>query len=116
MLFLISSIAIPLFYAAGLMYGQRSHLDHRRILALVGGSPLGRRFLRGLRHRRDRVPVHAAETAVGSTATRAVLFSTVIFLSGGIIGTFHHLYFSGRRPRFLLWARSSARWRLCRWC
>ena len=26
MLFLISSIAIPLFYAAGLMYGQRSNL------------------------------------------------------------------------------------------
>src|SRR5208337_3774577 len=25
----------------------------------------------------------------------AVLFSTTIFLSGGIIGTFHHLYFSG---------------------
>ena len=30
-----------------------------------------------------------------STATRSVLFSTVIYLSGGIIGTFHHLYFSG---------------------
>ena len=29
------------------------------------------------------------------TATAAVLFSTTIFLSGGIIGTFHHLYFSG---------------------
>jgi nitric oxide reductase subunit B len=29
------------------------------------------------------------------TATRAVLFSTVIFLSGGIIGTLHHLYFTG---------------------
>ena len=29
------------------------------------------------------------------TATRAVLFSTVVFLSGGIIGTFHHLYFAG---------------------
>jgi len=28
-------------------------------------------------------------------ATRAALFSTVIFLSGGILGTFHHLYFSG---------------------
>src|SRR5207245_1380554 len=25
----------------------------------------------------------------------AVLFSTVVFLSGGIIGTFHHLYFTG---------------------
>jgi len=28
-------------------------------------------------------------------ATRAVLFSTIIFLFGGIIGTFHHLYFTG---------------------
>ena len=30
-----------------------------------------------------------------ATATAAVLFSTTIFLSGGIIGTFHHLYFTG---------------------
>jgi nitric oxide reductase subunit B len=30
-----------------------------------------------------------------ATATRAVLFSTIIFLSGGIVGTFHHLYFTG---------------------
>jgi nitric oxide reductase subunit B len=29
------------------------------------------------------------------TATKATLFSTVIFLSGGIVGTFHHLYFTG---------------------
>src|SRR5512147_1432075 len=29
------------------------------------------------------------------TATATVLFSTVIFLAGGIIGTFHHLYFAG---------------------
>jgi nitric oxide reductase subunit B len=29
------------------------------------------------------------------TATQAVLFSTIVFLTGGIIGTFHHLYFSG---------------------
>jgi nitric oxide reductase subunit B len=28
-------------------------------------------------------------------ATASVLFSTVVFLSGGILGTFHHLYFSG---------------------
>jgi nitric oxide reductase subunit B len=28
-------------------------------------------------------------------ATAAVLFSTIIFLAGGMIGTFHHLYFSG---------------------
>ncbi|KAJ3075181.1 hypothetical protein HK102_005667 [Quaeritorhiza haematococci] len=30
-----------------------------------------------------------------ATAAAAVLFSTTIFLSGGIIGTFHHLYFTG---------------------
>src|SRR6476659_5613090 len=30
-----------------------------------------------------------------ANATSAVLFSTVIFLSGGILGTMHHLYFSG---------------------
>jgi nitric oxide reductase subunit B len=30
-----------------------------------------------------------------ATATAAVLFSTTIFLTGGIIGTFHHLYFAG---------------------
>ncbi len=28
-------------------------------------------------------------------ATAAVLFSTNVFLFGGILGTFHHLYFSG---------------------
>jgi len=31
-------------------------------------------------------------------ATKTVLFSTTIFLSGGIIGTFHHLYFAGSGP------------------
>jgi nitric oxide reductase subunit B len=30
-----------------------------------------------------------------ATATASVIFSTVIFLGGGILGTFHHLYFSG---------------------
>jgi nitric oxide reductase subunit B len=28
-------------------------------------------------------------------ATRAVLFSTAIYLTGGILGTFHHLYYTG---------------------
>jgi nitric oxide reductase subunit B len=30
-----------------------------------------------------------------STATTSVIFSTIVFLTGGILGTFHHLYFSG---------------------
>src|SRR5690606_15289814 len=32
--------------------------------------------------------------AVG-TATVAVLFATIIFMAGGVLGTLHHLYFSG---------------------
>jgi nitric oxide reductase subunit B len=30
-----------------------------------------------------------------STATVMVLFATIVFLFGGVLGTFHHLYFSG---------------------
>ena len=30
-----------------------------------------------------------------SVATVSVLFATIIFLSGGVLGTFHHLYWSG---------------------
>jgi len=30
-----------------------------------------------------------------ATATSSVIFSTIIFLGGGILGTMHHLYFSG---------------------
>jgi nitric oxide reductase subunit B len=31
----------------------------------------------------------------GSSATAAVLFATVVFLTGGVLGTFHHLYWTG---------------------
>jgi nitric oxide reductase subunit B len=33
-----------------------------------------------------------------ASATASVLLATSIFLSGGIIGTFHHLYFAGSTP------------------
>ncbi len=31
----------------------------------------------------------------GKSATNAVLFATIVFLSGGVLGTFHHLYWTG---------------------
>jgi hypothetical protein len=84
MLFVAASIAIPLFYGAGLMYGQRSPLitaEYWRwwVFATVVIAFLFTRL----------------KLLSVSSATRAVLFSTVVFLSGGIIGTFHHLYFTG---------------------
>ena len=94
-LFLLSSIAIPVFYAAGLMYGQHSslttaeywrwwvvHLWVEGFFEVFATAVIAFLFAR-------------LKLLSVSTGTRAVLFSTVIYLSGGIIGTFHHLYFAG---------------------
>jgi nitric oxide reductase subunit B len=95
MLFMIASIAIPLFYAAGLMYGQRSHLvtaEYWRwwvVHLWVEGffEVFATVVIAFLFTRMKLLPV--------GVATSAVLFSTVVFLFGGILGTFHHLYFTG---------------------
>ena len=31
----------------------------------------------------------------------AVLFTTILYLAGGVLGTFHHLYFSGTTPAII---------------
>ncbi len=36
------------------------------------------------------------------SATMAVLFSTILYLSGGVLGMLHHLYFSGTTPIILV--------------
>ncbi len=97
-LFLISSIAIPLFYSAGLMYGERSHLVTAEYwrwwvvhLWVEGFFEVFATVVIGFLFTRLKL------IEIG-TATRAALFSTTIFLSGGIIGTFHHLYFAGATP------------------
>jgi nitric oxide reductase subunit B len=95
MMFVVSSIAIPLFYAAGLMYGQRSNL----VTAEYWRWWVVHLWVEGFFEVFATVVIAFLLTRLRllsvSTATRAVLFSTVIFLSGGIIGTFHHLYFAG---------------------
>jgi len=95
MLFLISAIAIPLFYAAGLMYGKRSPL----ITAEYWRWWVVHLWVEGFFEVFATVVIAFLFTRLKllsiRSATRAVLFSTVIFLSGGIIGTFHHLYFTG---------------------
>ncbi len=97
-LFLISSIAIPLFYAAGLMYGQRSHL----VTAEYWRWWVVHLWVEGFFEVFATVVIAFLFTRLQlleiRTATKAALFSTTIFLSGGIIGTFHHLYFAGSTP------------------
>ncbi|MEW6737166.1 MAG: nitric-oxide reductase large subunit [Acidobacteriota bacterium] len=95
LLFLISAICIPLFYAAGLMYGQRSHI----VKAEYWRWWVVHLWVEGFFEVFATVVIAFLFTRLKllsvATATRAVLFSTAIFLTGGIIGTFHHLYFTG---------------------
>jgi nitric oxide reductase subunit B len=94
-MFVVSSVAIPLFYAAGLMYGQRSNL----VTAEYWRWWVVHLWVEGFFEVFATVVIAFLLTRLKllsvPTATRAVMFSTVIFLSGGIIGTFHHLYFAG---------------------
>ncbi|MFT3775386.1 MAG: nitric-oxide reductase large subunit [Minicystis sp.] len=94
-LFLVASIAIPLFYAAGLFYGQRSSL----VTAEYWRWWVVHLWVEGFFEVFATVVIAFLFTRLRllsmRTATGAVLFSTVVFLSGGIIGTFHHLYFVG---------------------
>ena len=97
-LFLVSSVAIPMFYAAGLMYGQRSHL----VTAEYWRWWVVHLWVEGFFEVFATVVIAFLFTRLKlleiRSATKSVLFSTTIFLSGGIIGTFHHLYFTGSGP------------------
>src|ERR1035437_1750427 len=94
-LFLISTIAIAGFYGAGLMWGRQTnlavaeywrwwvvHLWVEGFFEVFAAVVVAFLFVR-------------LQLLKASTATTAVLFSTIVFLSGGILGTFHHLYFTG---------------------
>jgi len=94
-LFLISTIAIALFYGAGLMWGRQTNLA----IAEYWRWWVVHLWVEGFFEVFATVAIAFLFTRMGllrvASATSAVLFSTVIFLSGGIVGTFHHLYFTG---------------------
>ncbi len=94
-LFLISTVAIAAFYGAGLMWGRQTnlavaeywrwwvvHLWVEGFFEVFAAVIVAFLFVR-------------LQIIKAATATTAVLFSTIVFLSGGILGTFHHLYFTG---------------------
>lgn len=94
-LFLISCGAIALFYGAGLMWGKNTNLaviEYWRWWVV-------HLWVEGFFEVFATVVIAFLFVRMGilktTLATATVLFSTIIFLSGGILGTFHHLYFSG---------------------
>jgi len=94
-LFFIASSAIALFYGAGLMWGRQTHLA----MAEYWRWWVVHLWVEGFFEVFATVVIAFLFTRMGllrvASATSAVLFSTTIFLTGGIIGTFHHLYFTG---------------------
>ena len=94
-MFLISAIAIGGFYMAGLMWGKSTHLsviEYWRWWVV-------HLWVEGFFEVFATVIIAFLFAKLGlirtKSANSAVLFSTTIFLTGGIIGTLHHLYFSG---------------------
>ena len=94
-LLFLSTISIGLFYGAGLLWGEHSHIavvEYWRwwvvhlwvegFFEVFAVAVISFLFVKlGL--------VRA------KTATVNVLFATVIFMAGGVLGTFHHLYWTG---------------------
>ncbi len=79
----------------GLMYGQRSHI----VTAEYWRWWVVHLWVEGFFEVFATAVIAFLFTRLGvltlRTATNATLFSTIIFLGGGIVGTFHHLYFTG---------------------
>ncbi len=100
-LFLISSAAIAGFYFAALGYGRHTNLA----IAEYWRWWVVHLWVEGFFEVFATVVISFLFARLGlvamGTAGRASVLSATVFLSGGIIGTLHHLYFSGT-PTFVL--------------
>ena len=94
-LFFLSAAAITIFFAAGLMWDRQTHLS----MATYWRWWVVHLWVEGFFEVFATVVIAFLFTRMGllriGVATVSVLFATSIFLAGGILGTFHHLYFSG---------------------
>ena len=94
-LLFLSTIAIGLLYGAGLMWGEHTHIamvEYWRwwvvhlwvegFFEVFATAVIAYLFVKlGL--------LRAA------SASTSVLFATIVFMAGGVLGTLHHLYFTG---------------------
>lgn len=100
-LFSIASVAIALFYGAALMYGEHTNLA----MAEYWRWWVVHLWVEGFFEVFATVVIAFLFARLGlidiKTAAVSTVLASTIFLSGGIIGTLHHLYFSGT-PMFVL--------------
>jgi len=95
LLLFLSVVAIGLFYAAGLMWGEHTHLS----MVEYWRWWVVHLWVEGFFEVFAVAVIAFLFTRMGlleiKTATVAILFATIIFLAGGVLGTLHHLYFTG---------------------
>ncbi len=94
-LMFLSTVCIGLFFASALMWGEHTHISEveywRWWLVHLWVEGFFEVFAAAVM---SLIFVKLGLLRATSAAT-AVLFATVVFLSGGVLGTLHHLYFVG---------------------
>ena len=91
----IATISIGLLFGAGLFYGQHTHISVMEYWRWW----VVHLWVEGIFEVFATAIVSALFVKMGlvrmSVATTSVLLATIIFLGGGVLGMFHHIYFSG---------------------
>ena len=94
-LFFLSAVAIGLFYGAALMWNEHTHIS----IVEYWRWWLVHLWVEGFFEVFATAVIAFLFTRLGllpiKTATVAVLFATIVFMAGGVLGTLHHLYFAG---------------------
>lgn len=94
-LLFLSTVAIGLFFGAALAWGERTHFS----MVEYWRWWLVHLWVEGFFEVFATAVIAFLFTRLGllvvRTATIAVLFATIVFMAGGVLGTLHHLYFSG---------------------
>ncbi|MFO0944326.1 MAG: cbb3-type cytochrome c oxidase subunit I [Planctomycetota bacterium] len=102
-IFLMATTAIAFFYAAGFAWGQHTHLS----IVEYWRWWVVHLWVEGFFEVFATVVIAFFFTRLGLIeprfAAEASLLSATIYLAGGIIGTCHHLYFSGTPTVALAW-------------
>ena len=94
-LLFLSTVAIGLFYGAALMWNEHTHISEVEYWRWW----LVHLWVEGFFGVFATAVMALIFTRLGliktSVAAVAVLFATIVFLAGGVLGTLHHLYFVG---------------------
>ena len=94
-LLFLSTVCIGLFFGSALMWGEHTHISEVEYWRWW----LVHLWVEGFFEVFATAVMALIFTRLGlirdSTAAVAVLFATIVFMAGGVLGTLHHLYFVG---------------------